>query len=168
MTVRNQQGFSLIEVLITGAVVLSVTLSTVPMFTNALANNTAGMDATEVANEARAQLERLVELPFASPELTLTAGSERQWSEYYSVLTKGWHPFPLPDGNQGVVWTRTTTIRQYALSAISDGVLDRLEALAWDAPSESVHLKEIETRVEQIGAAFGPAKRLSLQTLKVK
>jgi hypothetical protein len=164
----SESGFSLVEILITGVVVVSVALSTVPMFTNALVNNTAGMDATEVANEARAHLERLVELPFGSQELVLVAGTEKQTSEYYSLVTKSWHPYPLPSGNTGVLWTRSTTIRQYGLSAISDGVLDPLEALAFNAPPESVHLKEIDTRVEQIGAAFGPAKRIALETLKVK
>lgn len=163
-----ESGFTLVEVLIAGVMVVAIALSTVPMFTQALANNTAGMDSTEVANEARGQLERLVELPFSSPQLTLDGGSEKRTSEYFSTTTRTWHPFPLPADGAGVLWTRVTVVRQYGLAAIADGVLDPAEALASDAPPETVHLKEIEAQIEQTGAAFGPAKRIGLKTLKVK
>jgi prepilin-type N-terminal cleavage/methylation domain-containing protein len=165
---RRDAGFSLIEVLITSVMVVSIALSTMPMFTQAMVNNTAGMDSTKVANEARSHLERMVELSFGSPELTLSAGAAKQTSEYFSILTKNWHPFPLPPGSAGVLWTRVTTVRQYGLSAIADGVLDPIEALDVEAVPEAVHLKEIVVAVQQTGAAFGPAKRISLETLKVK
>jgi len=161
-------GFSLVEVLITSVMVVSIALSTVPMFTQAMVNNTAGKDATEVANEARGHLERLLELPFANPELTLVAGAERQTAEYFSTLTRTWHPYPLPAGSAAVLWTRVTTVRQYGLPALQDGVLNPAEGLAFNAQPESVHMKEIEVAVQQAGAVFGPAKRITLKTLKVK
>jgi len=138
------------------------------MFTQAMANNTAGMDSTKVANEARGHLERLGELSFNSPELTLQAGAEKRTSEYFSANTEIWHPFPTPPRNAAVVWTRVTVVRQYGLQAIADGVLQTAEALEFDAIPEAVHLKEIEVVIEQTGAAFGPAKRINLKTLKVK
>jgi Tfp pilus assembly major pilin PilA len=165
----REAGFSLIEVLISSVMVVSIALSTIPMFTNSMVNNTAGMDSTKVANEARGHLERLVELSFGSPVLTLSAGAEKETSEYFSMLDQSWHPFPLPAANTGVVWTRVTTIRQYGLSAIADGVLDPIEALDVDAVAEAIHLKEIEIAVVQSGALFGGrAKRITLKTLKVK
>ena len=159
-------GFSLIEVLITSVMVTAIALSTVPMFTRAMVNNTEGMDSTKVANEARGHLERLLELPFASPHLTLSAGAEKRTSEYFSALAGGWNPFPLPTVNTAV-FTRVTIVRQYGLQAIADGVLEPAEALAFDAVPESVHLKEIEVQIEQTGAVFGRAKHLTLKTLKV-
>jgi Tfp pilus assembly protein FimT len=168
MSSREQAGFTLVEVLVAGVLVVAIALSTVPMFTQALANNTAGMDSTEVANEARGHLERLVELPFSSPQLTIDDGSEKRTSEYFSVTTGTWHPFPLPTGSAAVVWTRVTVVRQYSLGAIADGVLDPAEALAWDASTDAIHLKEIEIEIEQTGAAFGPSKRIAINTLKVK
>lgn len=161
-------GFSLVEVLITSVIVVAIALGTVPMFTQSLANNTAGMDSTKVANEARGHLERLVELPFGSPDLLVAAGAERRTEEYFSTISKSWHPFPLPAGSAAVLWTRVTVVRQYGLASIADGVLAASEALDSDAPFESIHLKEIEVAVEQTGAAFGPAKRITLATLKVK
>ena len=161
-------GFSLVEVLITSVMVVGIALSTVPMFTQSMVNNTAGKDATEVSNEARRHLERLLELPFGSAELTLAGGTARQTSEYFSLLDDAWHAYPLPAGNAGVLWMRFTTVRQYALPALQDGVLETAEALAFDAQPHSVHMKEIEVKVEQIGAAFGPSKRITLKTLKVK
>ena len=164
----GDRGFSLLEVLVTSVMVLAIALSTVPMFTRALVNNTAGKDSTEVSNEARAHLERLLELPFASAELTVQAGTSRQTSEYFSLLTDTWHPFPLPTASAAVLWTRVTTVRQYGLSALEDGAIDPAEALASNVQPEAVHMKEVEVAVEQTGAAFGPAKRITLKTLKVK
>ena len=159
-------GFSLIEVLITSVMVTAIALSTVPMFTRAMTNNTEGMDSTKVANEARGHLERLRELPFASAQLTLQDGAEKRTSEYFSSLTEVWNPLPPPPVDTAV-FTRVTIVRQYGLQAIADGVLEPAEALAFDAVPESVHLKEIEVQIEQSGAAFGRAKRLRLKTLKV-
>ena len=161
-------GFSLVEVVITSVMVLAIALSTLPMFTQSMANNTAGKDATEVANEARRHLERLLELSFGNAELTLVAGTERETSDYFSLLDDRWHPFPLPAGSAGVQWVRVTTVRQYALPSLEDGVLQTAEALAFDAQPEAVHMKEIEVKVEQAGAVFGPSKRITLKTLKVK
>ena len=139
------------------------------MFTRALANNAAGMDSTKVANLAVERLEVLLELPFNSPELTLTTGSsERVDEEYFWKLTQSWNPYPLPGSLVNVIYTRRTTIRQYAIQAFDDGLLDIAEALPSDAPPAVVHLKEIEVRVDQQGAAFGPAKKISLRTLKVR
>lgn len=161
-------GFTLVEVLITSVMVVGIAVSTVPMFTRALANNSAGMDSTQVSNVARGHLERLIEQPFGSPDLTLMGGTEKRTEEYFSTLTDTWHPYPLPTGSAAVLWTRTTTVRQYGLTAFADGILDSADALAFNAQPEAVHVKEIEVRVEQTGAAFGPAKRITLKTLKVK
>jgi hypothetical protein len=166
---RNQTGFSLLEVLFTSVVVLAMAISTVPMFTRGLVSNSAGAASTQVANAARGELERLLELPFASEELTLESGSARATSEYYSAISRSWRPYPLPAGNAGVLWTRVTTVRQYGVSAIADGELDTAEALAADTDLQFVHMKEIEVQVTQVGSVFGgPAKRIALRTLKVK
>jgi hypothetical protein len=162
-------GFSLIEVLFTSLLVLAVAVSTVPMFTRGLVSNTAGMDATEVSNQARTHLERLIELPFASPELTVTEGTELRSSDWFSTVTGQWQPFPTPVASAAVQWTRVTSVRQYGLAALADGVIEQSEALDAGVEPQWVHMKQIEVLVEQTGAAFGgPAKRISVGTLKVK
>lgn len=156
------------EALVSSVIILGVALSTAPMFTRALASNETGRHATEIANAARAHLEHLMELPFSSPELVLTGGSEKVTEDYYSTLTKTWHPGPPPVGTAAVLWERTTTVRQYSLTALADGVLDLGDALPYDAPAATVHMKEIALAIEQTGAVWGPAKRIDVRTLKVK
>jgi hypothetical protein len=166
---RDDAGFSLVEVMFTSVVVLAMAISTVPMFTKGLASNTAGLGSTQVANVARAEIERLLELPFQSDELTLDSGTERTTSEFFSTAENDWLPYPLPDDDNGVLWTRRTTIRQYGVAALADGLLQQAEALDASSEPQFVHMKEIEVRVAQAGSLFGtPAKLITLRTLKVK
>lgn len=164
----REGGFTLVEALVGAVVVLLVGLGTLPMFTRAMAHNRIGKDATEVSNLAVDRLEGLVELPFNHPDLTLAAGTELTTEEYFWIPTGTWEPYPLPDSLVGVKYVRSITVRQYALAALDDGLLETSEALSWDAPPTFVHLKEIEVRVEQQGALFGPSKRIAVRTLKVR
>jgi hypothetical protein len=166
---KDAAGFSLLEVLFTSVAVLAMAISTVPMFTRGLASNTAGMGSTQVANLARAEVERLLELPFGSSELVIESGAERAISEYYSATERDWLPYPLPPDNAGVLFTRRTTIRQYGVAALADGLLDPVEALDASSEPQFVHMKELEVVVAQGGSLFGtPSKRITLRTLKVK
>ena len=166
---QRDAGFSLLEVLFTSVVVLAMAISTVPMFTRGLASNTAGMGSTQVANVARAEIERLLELPFGSTELEIESGVERTLSEYFSAAERAWLPYPLPSDNAGVLYTRRTTIRQYGVASLADGLLDPAEALDASSQPQFVHMKELEVQVAQGGSLFGnPSKRITLRTLKVK
>ncbi len=68
-------------------------------------------------------------------------------------------------------WTRTTCVRQFSNDNVTDdGVLSDDEVLAFDADASLVHLKEIVVRVRgsRQSSVFGPAKRLTVRTLKAQ
>jgi hypothetical protein len=179
-------GFSLIEVLIASALLMAITLGTLPLFTRALRDNRSGAESTEVSNIARSQVEELFQLPWDAPRLVLTAGDAnggtvKVFGDFFSSADQRWKPCdaPLPvdcDPANCVVpvadparWTRTTCIRQFSNDDVTDdGILSDGEALAFDATPSRIHLKEIVVRVSgsRQSPVFGPAKRLTVRTLK--
>jgi hypothetical protein len=165
---RRQRGLSLIEASIAAALLLVIAVGTIPMFAQALSNNVAGADSTAASNSARSQTEELFQLPFISPLLTLTAGSELVTEAYFSISQKKWLAGPVPPGSTDALWTRTSTIRQYSVNALDDGTLDPAEALDADADLGQVHLKEIEVGVLGTRSAgpLGPSRRVSVRMLK--
>ena len=183
---HRTNGFSLIEVLVAGALLMVIALGTLPLFTRALRDNRSGAESTEVSNVARSQLEEFFQLPWDAPKLVLVAGDPnggtiKVFGDFYSNADQRWKPCdaPLPvdcDPANCIVpaadparWTRTTCIRQFSNDDVTDdGVLADDEALAFDADPSQIHLKEIVVRARGAGqsAVFGPAKRLTVRTLK--
>jgi prepilin-type N-terminal cleavage/methylation domain-containing protein len=164
----GELGFSLIEVLIAAAILLVVALGVLPIFSQAIVNNRAGADYTQVTNLAKSELERLYSLPFSSPELEVV-GAETVRPEYFSQKDQKWvdgdPPYEDPP-----LWTRTTLIRQYGLGGIvdvdKDGKLDG--PLPGGTPSAQVHVKEIEIRAGsgRGGGPLGAGKRITLRVYK--
>lgn len=161
-------GFSLIETIVGLALLLIIALGMLPLFISSSVNNVSGKEATEVTNLGRSELEEFRQLPFNSPRLTIDAGSEKTLDEYYSFNDKQWKPGPAPtDGSDPPLWTRTATVRQFAASAVTDGVLDADEALPAGTSDSFVHLKEIQITIDgERRGALGPAKSISLRVLK--
>jgi type II secretory pathway pseudopilin PulG len=170
MTLREQTGrahraagFSLIETLIAALLLLIITLGILPLFTNAMRSNEAGREYTQVTNYARSRAEELFQLPMTATALTLTAGTSKVTSEYYSKKDKVWKTGTLasvPSGDTAL-WLRTSTIRQY-------NIADLNTPLAATAPAESVHVKEIEVAVTgtRTSNTLGPTKSLTVRLLK--
>lgn len=163
-------GFSLIEVLIAGAILLVVALGTLPLFTRAMISNKSGAESTSVSNFARERLEEFNQLPFDSPDLTIDAGTSKVFDEYYSLQDKRWKDYTnttIPTTDPAG-WTRTTTVRQYSVTALDDGKLDPAEALGPTALPINVHFKEIVVAVQsaRLGGPLGPGKRIALRILK--
>lgn len=179
-------GFSLVEVFIAGVLLMAIALGILPLFTRALRENRSGAESTDVSNVARSQVEEFLQLPWGSPKLVLVAGDAnggtvKVFGDFFSDADKRWKACndPLPpdcDPANCLVpvadparWTRTTCIRQFSNEDVTDdGVLSDAEALAFDADPSQIHLKEIVVRVQSVGqsAVFGPAKRLTVRTLK--
>ena len=147
---RTERGFSLIEVLIGAGIFLFVVIGILPLFTRAISDNTAGADYTQLSNNTKSRAEELDRVPFNSTAVTLTGGNTLIKKEIWSKAT-GWivAPATIP---ATAVWLRTTTIRQYGIGDIGPG--DKLfdTPLASDASQDSVHLKEIEVRVQSAGS----------------
>jgi len=161
---RAEAGFSFIEVVIAGLLLLMIAVSVLPMFTEAAASNETGREYTEVSNLARSHAEELMQLPFNSAPLTITAGTSLVTDEYYSVLNKRWMAGTTPGSGDRALWLRRTTIRQYSVTN-----LDTLDnPLPAGTPATGIHVKEIQVEVHQGSTAslFGPAKSLTVRMLK--
>jgi hypothetical protein len=164
---RRQRGVSLIEAVIAAGLLLVIAAGILPLFAQALSNNLSGSESTTVSNAARTQVERLLELPFNSAQITLTTGSELVIASYYSLAYQKWMDGVAPVGDPAI-WTRTTTIRQYSINALDDQLLETSEALTSDADPGQVHFKEIEVAVAgtRQGGPLGPSRRITVRMLK--
>jgi hypothetical protein len=166
---NGSEGFSTIEALLAGGLLLIMALGVLPMFTQSLSNNRQGKLASDTANEARSELERIIQQSFESSELTIPDGSdELERTAYFSDTLRRW--IPEADWNGGThgmrLFTRTTTVRQYGFEALADERLEAGEALDGGAPPGQVHFKEILVQVEAEALRIGPNKRVTLRTLK--
>lgn len=168
-THRSDGGFSTVEALLAGVLLLIMALGVLPMFTQALSNNRQGKLASDTANEARSELERIIQQSFESDELTIPSGEdELERTAFYSEFQRRW--IDEDDWNGGThgtkLFTRITTVRQYGFEALEDDKLEASEALSGDAPPGQVHFKEILVQVEAKSLRIGPDKRVTLRTLK--
>jgi Tfp pilus assembly protein PilV len=164
---RRERGVSLIEAVIAAGLLLVIAAGILPLFAQSLSNNLAGSDSTAVSNTARSRVEEMIEMPFGSPEITLTAGSALVTNAYFSLADQKW-----VDGEETLadpaVWTRTATIRQYSINALDDQKLETSEALTSDADPGQVHFKELEIAVAgtRLGGPLGPSRRIQVRMLK--
>jgi prepilin-type N-terminal cleavage/methylation domain-containing protein len=163
----RQAGFSLIEVLIAAGIMLIVALGVLPLFTQSMVNNSAGNDYTQVSNYAKSELERLNELPFDSPSLTIPAGQPSIiTTDFYSPTRRRWVTAVVL-ASEKPTWTRTITVEQCSLSGVENG---RCEAtLPGGATPAFVHVKDIEVAIvggRPQGGILGTGKRITLATMK--
>ena len=165
---RRQAGFSVAEVLIASLIFMAILVGVLPLFIQSMRSNVSAGDATSGSNFARSQLEEFLQLPFNSPVLTPNEDAPRE--EYFSNRDKVWVlGEPPDDGSDPALWQRTTTVRQYHISALDDGDLDP-EGEALDAAADPawVHLKQIqvEIRGRRSSVTGGGAPSFSFEVLK--
>jgi type II secretory pathway pseudopilin PulG len=161
---RGEAGFSFIEVVIAGLLMLMIAISVLPLFTEAASSNETGREYTQVSNLARSRAEELMQLPFNSAPLTITSGTSLITDDYYSKLNKRWITGTTPASGDTALWLRRTTIRQFAVTN-----LDKLDSpLPAGTPPEGIHVKEIQVEVRgaTVGSLFGPSKSITVRMLK--
>ena len=161
---RGEAGFSFIEVVIAGLLMLMIAISVLPLFTEAASSNETGREYTQVSNLARSHAEELMQLPFNSTPLTITTGTSLITDEYYSKLNKRWMPGTTPVSGDTAMWLRRTTIRQFGVTN-----LDTLDSpLPAGTPPEGVHVKEVQVEIRgaTVGSLFGPSKNITVRMLK--
>ena len=153
------RGFTVVEVLIAAALLLAIALGLLPLYIRGIISNVEGFDHTQVANAARTRGEEFYQLPFNSEPLTLLAGTERIYDEYFSEQTRAWLPGTVPVG-EAALFTRTTTIRQFNVNDLATP-LDNV------ATPATVHLKEIVVTVQSTRSGLlGMGKRITIRTYK--
>lgn len=186
---RTEAGFSLVEVLVAMLLLALITLSIVPLFGRAIADNAAGKEAGSQAALGRSQLEEQVQLPFSHRRLEVEAGTARVEERFYAggsreLGDEAWENSRPADGV--TFWRRTATVRQYGVNGVQDtdgdGVIDLVQGLedadrdgVFDNPLPAgalpgtVHLKELDVTLDserQEGNAIHPTRPLRLKALK--
>lgn len=146
-------GFSLIETLIAAALLLLVALGILPLFSNSIINNVQGNLASQVANFARDEAERLYQLPFGHPDLSPDGGAtEKTTTSYYSPSQLEWIASADWTGTEKEMFTRTSRVRQFSVQHLNPGAADYEfqdgEALTGSASPDLIHLKEIQVTVQ--------------------
>lgn len=168
-----QAGFSLIETLIAAALLLLVALGVLPLFSNSIINNVQGNLASQTANFARAELERLRQLPKNHPELTPLTGTELVTVFHYSESKGEWVLDADWNGSEVELYRMTTRIRQFALDGANraldpstgDYEFEDAEAQSAGAVADDIDVKEIEVTV-QSQPGFGGGKSTTLRLYK--
>jgi hypothetical protein len=154
-----------IEATIASALLLIVALGLLPMFTTSIGNNQQGRDSMEITNQARSEVERLMQLSFSDPELTLTGTNTVLTTEtYYPSDSAGWVAAADYDG-AGYIYHRIVNVRQFDADALADGLLHPDEALAGNADVQ-VHFKEVLVQMESASHLGAPRKQVTLRAIR--
>jgi Tfp pilus assembly protein PilV len=155
-------GFSIVEVLVAAVILAVIALGLIPLYTRSIRSNVEGFDYTQVSNFAKSRAEEYKQLPFDADPLTVPGGSdELEVQDFYSGETHEWVDArdELAEGEEPV-FVRTTTVRQFHASDLSDPV---------DGSDTDTSVKEITVRVEGTRAAgnpLGPGKEIAIRVMK--
>jgi prepilin-type N-terminal cleavage/methylation domain-containing protein len=166
-------GFSLIEVLIAMALAGLLLIGVLPLFTKSMSNNVEGNQLTEVTNRARLHVEELMAMRVDAVELTVPDGlDELVRVDLFSPSEERWIEESLYADDADPLYTRTTRVRQFNMSAISqiDLEFEDDEVLPGGSPASQVEIKEIVVRVNTGLPTFlslmGRQKAVTLRVLK--
>jgi hypothetical protein len=160
-----------------------------PLFMRSIVENIEGKESTIVSNHGRTELETFNELTFNNWELEITAGTERQVQQFYTIGAPDYRGDEewvdtVPAG-ETAPFTRTTTIRQLGISRVADndldGIIDEIQGLEdddydgiFDNPLPvgttpgAIHLKQVEVDIqgEKEWAQGGEASQILVEMLK--
>ncbi|HVR97393.1 MAG TPA: prepilin-type N-terminal cleavage/methylation domain-containing protein [Thermoanaerobaculia bacterium] len=178
-------GFSLIETLIAGAILLIIALGLIPLFTQSMANNSLGNDYAQASTLSKGELESLQKLPFENLDVTVANGKKETQRLGYmeqpalgQAIDPGQWEFVDPGHSR---WTRTTVIRQYNVRALNeddwrleedelkfggDPILQPGELL--DENANTVQIKSIEVQLDspKRQSILGGINRMTFVLLK--
>lgn len=177
-------GFSMIEVMIAGAILLIISLGLIPLFVQAVRNNETGGDYLQATNGNKARLEEAESLPVNSETLALPVGvtegsSVESWAQgarnQIGDAAEGWWP-GTPTGKGQVLWTRTTRIHAFSIGALDQDAKDftlsaseRLTGASDTSDLGNQNIKEVEVVLEseKDSSVFGGSKRTTFRMLKI-
>lgn len=166
----NANGFSLIEALLASVILMIVALGVLPLFSRAMVSNLAGSESTSLSSMAMERAEEFYQYPFNSPRLTIDGGStEEFYDEVWTEEDGRWIDATVAEAEgdgKTVRWTRRTRVRQFGINDVLAGSPTPLDG---NAPTGTVHLKEIEVEVasaRQSSVALGPTKDLRVRLFK--
>lgn len=173
----------MVEALIATGILLIIAVGMIPLFTRSIANNAMGNDYTQASAHGKTDLERWEKMPFSSNDLAIISGTTRQQVKYVRrgmnqqgtpVSDSDW-TWTAPANGATVMWTRTTQVRQFNVSAFDDGLLTASEALPAGTDPTFVQVKEVTTLLDsgklstptqQRTPVFSAIRQTSFQVMK--
>jgi len=125
----GEAGFSMIEALVATAILLILAIGMIPLFAQAILNNSLGSEYTQATAHGLTGLEKPNKLPLSNTDL---AGTRVQYvakgvQTGSAVADLDWTY--TPSSVIPVMWTRTTQERYYSVTALDDGQLTSDELL---------------------------------------
>lgn len=140
---RSAAGFTFIETLIAGAILVIIAIGILPIFIRSMANNATGGELTQKVNSAESRLEEYYPLNVDNPNINWSTGTVRTTTNFYTrgvnpnanlgaATDRGWvtegtlaQPVPaMPTGRGAVQWTRETRIQTYNIQEFEDSALN--------------------------------------------
>jgi type II secretory pathway pseudopilin PulG len=185
----RESGMSLIEVLVAVAIMMTIALGIIPLFTRSIRQNKEGDNYTNYTNVARTTLEEIKSLDINAPQLTIaSARSVRNMYQYWSNATQTWWSWDttagawanlggLPTGADdgglpapapaNALWYRTITVEQFTAGDLTDDKsLDF--PLPGSADAMNVHYKRVRVAVQPLWRLeiLGRPTPISLEVIK--
>lgn len=175
---KKGRGFSLVEALIAMALLLTIVLGVLPLFSRSMIENLSGKESTIAANHGKATLEALYQLPLDRVEVTIPGGSTTlqttdEWCHGYGwdnendPGTDDCDPLSTDWDNDGVLWSKANAVQFYSISDIYDGDREFNNPMDGNTPPGFAHVWELSTIITGTReGALGPARSLDLLTLR--
>lgn len=146
-SIRVDEGFSLIEVLVALMILAIVALGVAGMFSHAMVVNASGYDYAQLASEARFVLEELRARPF--DDTTLVQTTETAW---------------IP---QNASYSNPNFTASYSVTEFT--VNNWAELMAWNtAAAGTGNMKRITVRVRSTAQNLQGRRELVISALKVR
>ena len=119
-TKPSGDGFTLVEAVISAALILVITVGIMPLFTRSLVKNLEGRESTQSTNHSRSTTEENYPLPLDRDQLRPAVGdtSKTVCSKY--VRGSGWEPYACGTPQPDAEWLRTSVVEQYNINEIYD------------------------------------------------
>jgi len=149
LTPRTDEGFTLIEVLVSLLILAIISLGIAGMFSHAMVVNASGYDYARLASQARFVLEELRARPFVDPTLNATTGT-------------AWTPQSGTYSNRN--FTATYSVVDFSISNWTD-----LGSGTWPAPTGGLsgNVKRITVRLRSTAQNLQGRRELVVSALKV-
>ncbi len=170
-----QSGFSLVEAVLSAALILVITVGIMPLFTNSIVQNVQGKESTESTNFSRSGSEFLYPLPLDRPQVRPDVGDDEAVTCAQYTDKDGWKPYACgADPTGEPEWLRRSEVQQFNINEIYDSDTKNGEptfknpvtgySLGNDELDSFVHIRQliVTTSGQRDGGALGPGRRVDL------
>lgn len=179
---RRSQGFSLIEALIAGAILLIVAVGILPLFIRSVANNSTGGELSQKVVQTSSRLEAILPNNINNAILTWGGTTDVTTTNYYTLgvdrngdigatsdrgwAGEGWVPPTSGAGRGALLWQRTTRVRAFNIlewdkAALNDDrelppAFPPVPLLGSTDPS-TISFKELTVTIQNVGSSRLPS-----------